>query len=329
VGGLESGDVRVGALIWSQSTTWAELMRIGAIADGLGYDDIWSWDHLVPIKGDKSGPIFEGMMTLAGWATATNRARLGLMVAANTFRSPTLLVKMVTALDHMTAGRAVLGLGAAWSEPEHRAFGFEFGSGAGERLDWLDEAAALVRGLLDGDVVSARGPRYTASDVANRPAPVQARLPLLIGGGGERKTLATVARYADIWNIGNDIVDARRKVAALEAWCERVGRDPAAIERTLGVGPLVIRDGQREGRRVAAAYRELNGGWNEPLFIGGVDEIVDRLAPYLELGFGAFHLDLPAPFDAETLERFVGDVKPRLGAVVHGGRTAGTQPVPR
>ncbi len=304
--------VRAGVLIWSQSTSWPALMRAGSTADGLGYDDIWSWDHLVPIKGDRDGRIFEGSMTLAGWAAATRQARLGSMVAANTFRSPTLAVKMVTALDHMTDGRAVLGLGAGWFESEHAAFGFPFGASAGERLDWLDEAAALVRAMLDGEAASARGPHYTASSVRNRPSGLQARIPLLIGGGGEKKTLATVARYADIWNIGDDLDVARHKVAVLDRWCAEVGRDPLEIERTLGVGPLVIRDTARQGRTCIDALRRHNPGWTEPIEAMGASAVIDRLAPYLELGFRSFHIDLPAPFDIETLARFVAEVRPAL-----------------
>jgi alkanesulfonate monooxygenase SsuD/methylene tetrahydromethanopterin reductase-like flavin-dependent oxidoreductase (luciferase family) len=132
--------LRIGALIWPQHTTWPALMEAGARADALGFDDLWVWDHLLPIQGNPSGPIFEPFMTLAGWAAATTHARLGPMVAANTFRNPALLVKMITTLDHMTAGRAILGIGAGWFEDEHRAFGLDFGAGTGERLDRLDEA---------------------------------------------------------------------------------------------------------------------------------------------------------------------------------------------
>jgi alkanesulfonate monooxygenase SsuD/methylene tetrahydromethanopterin reductase-like flavin-dependent oxidoreductase (luciferase family) len=219
---------------------------------------------------------------------------------------------MATAIDHMTEGRAVLGIGAGWFEPEHTAFGLPFGAGAGERLDWLDEAAAMVRAMLDGEAASARGPHYTARLVRNRPMGVQARLPLLVGGGGERKTLATVARYADIWNIGDDVEVARHKVAVLDRWCAEVGRDPLDIERTLGVGPLVIRDNAREGRACIDALRRHNPGWTEPIEAMGPGAIVDRLTPFLELGFRSFHIDLPAPFDIETLARFASDVRPAL-----------------
>jgi alkanesulfonate monooxygenase SsuD/methylene tetrahydromethanopterin reductase-like flavin-dependent oxidoreductase (luciferase family) len=318
---IAEGPVRVGVLVWSQCTGWQALMRAAHRADKLGYDAIWAWDHLVSIKGDARGSIHEAFMTLAGWAATTRGARLGVMVAANTFRNPALVVKMITALDHMSAGRAVLGLGAAWFEPEHRAFGFEFGASAGERLDRLDEAAALVRALLDGGTASARGPHYSAQGVTNRPRPLQSHLPLLIGGNGERKTLATVARYADAWNFGGDIALARHKDQVLREWCHRVGRDEREIERTAGVGPIVIRDTTADARRTGARIGAHNGGWDEPMLAGPSDMIVEHLAPFVELGFRTLHFDLPAPFDQETLERFVGEVKPALQALA--GPSAG------
>ena len=308
-------------LAWSQYTTWAELMTVGALADESGIDELWSWDHLVPIKGDPDGPIFEAMLTLAGWASATRRVRLGLMVAANTFRTPTLLAKMATTLDHMSDGRMTLGLGAGWFEPEHRTFGFPFGLGAGERLRWMDEAAELVRPMLAGATVSARGEHYAALGARNDPPPVQPRIPLLIGGTGERRTLASVARHADAWNMGGDIEEARRKVAVLEAWCEVVGRDPASIERTLGAGPVILRADPAQGERACAALQARNRGWDEPVPVLRPIDLVDRLAPYLELGFRGFHIDLPAPFDAETVRLLAGEVRPGLHALT-GSRAA-------
>ena len=142
-------DIKVGVLPWGQRTDWASLQDIGRRADELGYDSLWTWDHLYPIQGDWRGPIFEGYLTLAGWAAVTSRATLGLMVGANTFRNPALTAKMATTLDHISDGRAVLGIGGAWFEREHEAFGIEFGSGFGERLDRLDEAVQLMRGMLE------------------------------------------------------------------------------------------------------------------------------------------------------------------------------------
>jgi alkanesulfonate monooxygenase SsuD/methylene tetrahydromethanopterin reductase-like flavin-dependent oxidoreductase (luciferase family) len=307
--------VRIGALVWTQHTSWPDLMDAGRRADEAGLDDLWVWDHLLPIKGRPEGPIFEPLMTLAGWASRTSRVRIGPMVAANTFRNPALLVKMITALDHMTAGRAILGLGAGWYEDEHRAFGIEYGESTGQRLDWLDEAAAMVRALLHGEVATARGPHFSMDEVANDPPPVQARLPLLIGGSGARKTLATVARYADVWNTGGDVTEARAKDALLREWCQRVGRDESTIERSIGVGPIVIRDRRADATRVAEATGRLNGGWDEPITTGSPAEIVDRIAPYVEIGFRTIHFDVPAPFDAQTMERFASEVRPALDRV--------------
>ena len=307
--------VRIGALVWTQHTSWADLMDAGRLADEAGLDDLWVWDHLLPIKGRPEGPIFEPLMTLAGWAARSSHVRIGPMVAANTFRNPALLVKMITALDHMTAGRSILGLGAGWFEDEHRAFGIDYGESTPQRLDRLDDAAAVVRTLLDGEVTTARGPHYSMREVANDPPPVQARLPLLIGGSGARKTLATVARYADVWNTGGDVNQARAKDAVLREWCQRVGRDESTIERSIGVGPIVIRDRRADATRVAEATGRLNGGWDEPITTGSPAEIVDRVAPFVEIGFRTIHFDVPAPFDVQTMERFASEVRPALDRV--------------
>jgi alkanesulfonate monooxygenase SsuD/methylene tetrahydromethanopterin reductase-like flavin-dependent oxidoreductase (luciferase family) len=220
---------------------------------------------------------------------------------------------MATTLDHISGGRAVLGLGAAWFETEHRAFGIDFGSGVGERLDRLDEAAELIRGMLAGGQPSARGRFYHAREVRNDPRPIQDRLPLLIGGGGERKTLRTVAKYADMCNFGGTIDDVRRKDEVLRRWCDEVGRDEATIERTTqGAVGVVLRDVPKDAERVAERIRLRNGGWDGPGFVGTPDQLVDRLAPLPSVGFRHFYFDMPAPYDDETLERLIHEVKPHL-----------------
>ncbi|MFL5726386.1 MAG: LLM class flavin-dependent oxidoreductase [Chloroflexota bacterium] len=306
--------IKIGLLPWGQRTDWPSLRRIGQRADELGYDSLWTWDHLYPIQGDWRGPIFEGYMILAGWAGVTSRATLGLMVGANTFRNPALTAKMVTTLDHMSDGRAILGIGGAWFEREHEAFGIEFGSGFGERLDWLDEAVELMRAMVRGEEATARGPRYHARSVRNDPQPIQASLPILIGGDGEKKTLHTVAKYADAWNTGGDIDFVRHKDAVLRRWCEEVGRDHAEIERTLGLGLVVIRDDPAAARRVEATIRQQHPGYDEAGRLGSAAEIAESLQPYVELGFRHIFFDAPAPFDEETIERFVAEVKPMLEA---------------
>src|SRR5712691_4576060 len=192
--------MRLGVLLSSQAATWSELLDAAKRVDRLGYDHLWLWDHLLAVFGDPQQPVFEGWTTLAAWAVTTGRVRLGLMVSANTFRNPVLVAKMATTIDHASRGRAILGLGAAWFEPEHRAFGIDFGRSPGERLGWLDDAAGIVRDLLDGKDVTLHSKKYTLERARIAPLPLQARLPVMIGGSGERKTLRIVARYADMWN---------------------------------------------------------------------------------------------------------------------------------
>ena len=307
-----TNDIRIGALIWPQYTEWEPLERAAARADELGYDSLWTWDHLYPIVGDWRGPIFEGYLTLTGWAAVTKRATLGLMVGANTFRNPGLVAKTATTLDHISRGRAVLGIGGAWFGREHEAYGIDFGTGFGERLDRLDEAVEIMRAMLDGKEATARGRHYHAKDLRNDPPPVQRRLPILIGGAGEQKTLRTVARYADAWNVGGDVERVRAKDEVLRRRCDEVGRDHTEIERTLQGGSVIIRDDPAEARRVAAEIGRQNGAWRGPETAGTVDEVVEKFAPYLELGFRHIYVDLPAPFDEETMERFATDVRDGL-----------------
>ncbi len=309
---MGGGRVKLGLLVWPQYTDWASLRDAGAAVDNLGLDSLWTWDHLYPIVGSPEGPEFEGYMTLAGWAGVTNRVSLGLLVGANTFRNPALVVKMVTTLDHISGGRAILGLGGAWFQLEHAAFGFNFGSSTGERLDWLDEAAMIVRGMLDGTRPSGMHV-YATSMVRNDPPPVQKRLPFLIGGGGERKTLATVARYADIWNVGGEVETLRHKDQVLRRWCHEVGRNGDEIERTLLPGMVVVRRTEREVKQVVDHIRRLNRGWDEePEQAGTPEQLVERLAPYLDIGFHSMYFDFPAPFDRETLELLASQVRPGL-----------------
>jgi alkanesulfonate monooxygenase SsuD/methylene tetrahydromethanopterin reductase-like flavin-dependent oxidoreductase (luciferase family) len=308
------GGLKLGALCWNQYTGWQALLDAGLRAERLGFDSLWTWDHLYPIQGDHEGPILEGYMTLAAWAQATSRIRVGLMVGANTFRNPAIVAKMVTTLDHVSNGRAYLGIGAAWFETEHRAFGISYGNSPGERLRWLREALPVIRGMLHGERPTAAGVKYHAHDVINNPPPVQESLPLLVGGGGERVTLRLVARYADANNVGGGFESVRRKEAILRQHCEDVGRDHREIERTAGLGPVIIRDSHAEAQRVFEEIFERNGRaplWRNPN-IGTPEELVERLAPYLELGYHHLICGFPAPYDEESMTRLVTEVRPRL-----------------
>lgn len=324
---MAAGPLRIGFQVWSQYVGWTELMAIGREIDELGFDELWSNDHLLPqaaggagVLGELDGPVFEGWSILFGWAGITRQARMGCLVSGGAYRNPGLLVKMATALDHATDGRAVLGLGAGWFEREHRAFGYEFPP-VGQRLDRLADAAAICRGLLDGASVTYEGDWYSAIDARNDPPPVQSRLPLAIGGSGEKRTLRIVADYADIWNADQDDPDSfRRRSGILDEHCRAVGRDPSSIERTAGLPAPCIRATREEAIEVLAGTLQqqamprddaLRMASGSP-FVGPAETVVEELRRYRAAGLGAVMFDWPAPFDRETLEALAGPVRSGL-----------------
>jgi alkanesulfonate monooxygenase SsuD/methylene tetrahydromethanopterin reductase-like flavin-dependent oxidoreductase (luciferase family) len=317
-------ELRFGALCWNQYTDWPSFLEAGKRAEKVGFHSLWTWDHVYPIVGSEDGPMFEGYMTLAAWAMATERVRLGLMVGANPYRNPALVAKMVTALDHISGGRAYLGIGSAWDESEAKAFGIDMGESPAERLRWLREALPIMRGMLHGEQPSAAGPHYTVDGVRNLPPPLQDHLPIVVGGGGENVTLRLVARYADACNIGyaNGLEIFKRKEEALRRHCQEVGRDEREIERTFNVGPVLIRDSEEEALRVLEGIYEHNGKaetWaGRPASaqpVGTPDQVAEMLAPFVELGYRHVIFGLPAPYDEETMTRLITEVQPRLAAI--------------
>ncbi|CAN5828858.1 LLM class F420-dependent oxidoreductase [soil metagenome] len=311
-------ETKLGILLWSQTTDWPSFESAAKRVDELGYEHLWTWDHVYAIFGDPYQPIFEGYSTLAAWAKVTTRTRLGLLVGANTFRNPALVTKTVTTLDHISDGPAIAGIGGAWFEQEHSEYGIEFGAGFGERLTWLDEAVGAMRQMLDGETVtSAPGGRYRFRDVRMIPPPIQDRLPIMIGGSGERKTLRTVAKYADMWNAMGSVEKLRHKDSVLRVHCESVGRDHTQIERTAGCKPI-IRDTEAEAQRIWRAQMEHNRTPmsevenDDTFWIGTPEQLAEKMTQRREIGFGTFIGEMAAPFDTETLERWIGEVKPMV-----------------
>lgn len=321
---MASGRLRMGFQVWGQFVTWPELMAIGHEIDELGFDELWSNDHLLPQAAagpiERGGPVFEGWSTLFGWAGITRQARMGCLVSGVGYRNPGVLVKMATALDHATGGRAVLGLGAGWFEREHEAFGFEFPS-VGRRLDRLGDAAAISRGLLDGSTVTHHGEWFSAIEARNDPPPLQPRLPIAIGGSGEKRTLRIVAQYADIWNADQDDPESfRRRSGILDEHCRAVGRAPESIERTAGLPAPCIRSTRDEAvealtgilQQQAMPYEAaLKMASNSP-FVGSVETVADGLRRYHDAGLDTVMFDWPAPFDRPTLEALAGPVRAAL-----------------
>ncbi|MDQ3691869.1 MAG: LLM class flavin-dependent oxidoreductase [Chloroflexota bacterium] len=317
---MKTDEIKIGVLLWSQGTDWASFERTATRVDELGYDSLWTWDHVYAIFGDPYQPIFEGWMSLAAWAKVTTRVRLGLLVGANTFRNPGLVAKLATTLDHLSDGRATLGIGGAWFELEHTAHDIEFGRSVGQRLDWLDESVGAMRALLDGEeVTSSADGHYRFDGLRQQPLPVQRHLPIMIGGSGEKKTLRTVAKYADQWNAMGSIEVLRHKDSVLRAHCEAVGRDPAEIERTVGCKPI-IRDTEADALRVWEAQMEHNRtpmsdvANDDTFWVGTPDQLAQRMVACRDIGFSTFLAEMAAPYDIETLERWIGEVKPMVEA---------------
>jgi F420-dependent oxidoreductase-like protein len=315
--------MRFGAAFWINRASWPDLLEACRLVEATGWESLWIDDHLLADEGDPNDPKLEGWATLAALAVMTSRVRLGLLVAANTFRNPGLTAKLAATVDHLSNGRLILGLGGGWFEREHDAFGLDFGAGFGERLDRLDEAVGLVRRLLDGETVTHAGPHYTMHDALCRPRPVQARLPILIGGSGPTKTLRTTARYADLWNGFGPPERIAETSEILRTRCAEVGRPFEAIERTVTLD-AVIRDSATDARAVwaeTARIHDLDGrvgsdGSDRWLTIGGsVADVAGYVSRLRDVGVGEAIFTFRAPFDLETIRR-IDEVRRALDAPV-------------
>ncbi len=212
-------------------TLFGEVVERAAAAEDTGFDSVWVMDHFfqLPPMGGPAAPMLDSYTLLGALAARTSRVRLGAMVTGVTYRNPAHLAKIVTTLDIISGGRAILGIGAAWYDVEHEGLGFDFPS-AGERLDRLEEALQICRAMFTEEAPSFEGRYYRIHEARNVPPPVQRGGPtILVGGGGEKRTLQLVARYADMCNIVGDPATVAHKVDVLRGHCKAIGRDPSEI----------------------------------------------------------------------------------------------------
>ena len=310
---MTSRPLRFGAQLWPQQTDWPTLRDAGVAIDRSGWDVLMTWDHLLAVEGPWEQPAFEGWSVLAAWAALTERVELGLLVGANTFRDPGLTAKLAVTLDHLSGGRAILGLGAAWHEREHEAHGIDFGASPGVRLGRLDEALGIIRRLLAGERFDFDGEHYHLRDVVQAPLPVRQPLPILVGGSGPRKTLRIVATHADAWDTAGALDVVRERVRLLDEHCAMIGRDPSEIERWYHL-PIVIRDDRAAAEAsIAGAMAGIGVDEVYPGAYGEPAHVADTLRPFIDLGFTTFVALLPPPYDRETIDR-IGEVRALLQA---------------
>lgn len=287
-----------------QHTSVPELTGLWARIEQLGFGWISVWDHLYAATFDGSPECFEGLTMHAALACHTRRVRCGTLVYAAGYRNPGVLAKAVTAIDHLSDGRAEVGLGAGWHEAECAAFGIPFPS-VRERMDLLEEALAAVCGLLREGRASLAGRYVTLRDARNEPRPVQQRLPVWVGGGGERRTLRLAARWADGWNVPFvDPATFARKAAVLDQHCEAEGRDPATVKRAVNVSLAWTEDD------LARQFGGLADAVRPSVLTGSEAEVLDKLGAYVEAGAAQINLAVRGPFGrtAEDLARFAAVV---------------------
>jgi len=276
------------------------LAGLALAAEEAGFDLVTVMDHFYQIHGvgPEEEPMLEAYTTLGALAARTTRVSLGTMVTGVTYRNPAVLAKQVTTLDTISAGRAILGLGAAWNEDEHRGYGIDFPP-IGERMDRLEEALRICRLMFDEERPSFSGRHYRINRALNRPRPVRpGGPPILIGGSGEKRTLRLVAQYADIANWFGDLETLRHKTEVFERHCEVVGRDPDDVLRTI-MAPVVLVESDAEADGVLASLPEARRASTSAVTPARAAEL---LQPYLDAGFRGFILRNPTMLTVDRIQ---------------------------
>lgn len=302
--------IRFGVALTQVNSSWDEVVAFAQAAERLGFDGLWAIDHLVGVP-DASVPIFEGWTAITALAAATTKIGLGHQVLCVGFRHPSIVAKMAATLDHASAGRFTLGLGAGWNEEEFKAYGLEFPS-IGTRLQQLEEALAILRKLWTEEPVSFFGQQFHIEDAHCRPRPLQdPHPPILVGGSGEKVLLKIVAEHADIWNnMGWAHSQLPHKIEVLHRHCEALKRDPAEIEiaqQLLAAVGETETEAKVATERVVTELPFLSSG--EDLIIAGrPEQCVERIQKTIEMGATHLMLSFGRRPTIETLELFSSEV---------------------
>ena len=310
-------DIRFGVHSGPQHTTYEDYRDVWLRCEELGFEWVSDFDHFLPLSGDIAGPQFEGLTLLSAVAAQTSTVRCGMLVLGVTYRHPAVVANMAATIDHVSGGRLELGMGAAWYEIEHEQYGIPFPR-IGVRMDMLDEACHILRGLWTQERFSFEGKHFQLKDAQMEPKPLQEHLPLVIGGSGERRTLRIVAEHGDIWNsFYGDLDHYSHLVDVLGSHCADVGRDPADVRKSLTFR-AVLADSEQE------AEERLQEIWGGPppdrmramTITGTVEQCIEGLRPYADLGVGDFLLGSMHPHDWQSIELVANTVAPAIKAAV-------------
>lgn len=300
------------------SALFDRIAETAIAAEESGFDSFWVMDHYhqIGVQGPPSDPMLEAYTLLGGVAARTSRISLGAMVTGVTYRNPAFLAKVVTTLDVVSSGRAILGIGAAWNEEESRAYGYEWPS-VSERFERLEDALEICRAMFTQERSTFRGTHHRIDGAYNVPQPVRPGGPrILIGGGGERRTLRLVARYADLWNGFGSPDDVRHKLDVIAEHCRDVGRDPSEIVTTR-LGTLALADTPEDAERMREAFQRRRGlddaGVASSLIWGTPDVVAERVRAYLDIGLDGMVFNLPPGSTPDDVRRAGRLLTERLG----------------
>lgn len=282
-----ASELRFGVQTPPQHTSYADVVRVWKEADELGFDTAFVFDHFIPIYSDPNGPCLEGWTLLSALAAQTKNVKVGVLVTGNTYRNPAVLAKMAATVDHVSNGRLILGLGAAWFELEHTAYGIPFYTD-GERARRLVEAVEVMKLLFTQQKSNFDGKYYQLKDALFEPKTVQKpHPPILIGGMGPKVIQPLVARQADIWHFfvrDGDPQETKRVCTNFDELCRKVGRDPAQVEKSLSIRPQQL--------------------------TGTTEEVRGHIQALADAGVQHFIISLPSPYDRQLLRRFAKEVLP-------------------
>ena len=306
--------LRIGMHTGVQDVSYPDLRKLWQIADTSGFYWVSVWDHFYenPTQDGRS-PCFEATTTMAAIAAETENVRIGCLVMAIGYRNPALLAKATVTIDHISNGRVEMGIGGGWYEMEFLAYGYPYPP-IKTRLDQLEEGAQIIRSMLHNESTTFQGEHFSVDNAYLFPRPIQASPRLWIGGLGEKRTLRIAARYADGWNaayVPPDMFASKSQV--LDQWCDKEGRDPASITRSVNLGFYMGTD-EADARKKHDDIEKAWGG--DPTYkpggmlFGTAAQVTDRIGEYVDIGVTDLNIAFRAPFDFDAVQSFIEDVMP-------------------